>query len=175
MRFTPILLSAVLSSQAHGYWREACSPPGTTATTCDVAGDGSSYHSPRMYYQSANGSYQVVKNNGTTVAYYGHGENAGHIQPFPMGLRMISGNSSARTYDKLSKPFKGTLPIADRVTFTCLGTLSTSATHGLEITECEKGLLAQIQFQSCWNGKDLYLGDNSHVAYSSGKYFAKFR
>lgn len=34
-------------------------------------------------------------------------------------------------------------------------------------TDCAYGMRAQIHFQSCWNGKDLYKADNSHVAYQS--------
>jgi hypothetical protein len=35
-------------------------------------------------------------------------------------------------------------------------------------TSCPDGLRAQIVFQSCWNGIELYVADNSHVAYLSG-------
>ncbi|KAL8942093.1 MAG: hypothetical protein Q9216_001859 [Gyalolechia sp. 2 TL-2023] len=35
-------------------------------------------------------------------------------------------------------------------------------------TDCKDGLRTQIHFQSCWNGKDLYKSDNSHVEYMSG-------
>ena len=34
-------------------------------------------------------------------------------------------------------------------------------------TNCSNGLRAQIQFQSCWDGINLYKSDNSHVAYMS--------
>jgi hypothetical protein len=35
-------------------------------------------------------------------------------------------------------------------------------------TTCAFGMRAQIVFQSCWNGVDLYKPDNSHIAYLSG-------
>jgi hypothetical protein len=38
---------------------------------------------------------------------------------------------------------------------------------GADSTNCGLGLRAQIDFQSCWNGKDLNSTDNSHVAYLS--------
>jgi hypothetical protein len=57
-------------------------------------------------------------------------------------------------------------PQGDRVSFNCLGSNYTE-TAGLEHLNCPGGLRAQVQFQSCWNGKDLYLEDNSHVAYMS--------
>jgi hypothetical protein len=34
-------------------------------------------------------------------------------------------------------------------------------------TDCDDGLRAQIQFQSCWDGINLYKQDQSHVAYLS--------
>lgn len=34
-------------------------------------------------------------------------------------------------------------------------------------TDCPYGMRAQIHYQSCWNGVDLYKADNSHVAYQS--------
>ena len=34
-------------------------------------------------------------------------------------------------------------------------------------TNCINGLRAQVHFQSCWNGVNLYKEDNSHVAYMS--------
>lgn len=35
-------------------------------------------------------------------------------------------------------------------------------------TNCLNGMRAQIHFQTCWDGKNLYKPDNSHVAYLSG-------
>jgi len=35
-------------------------------------------------------------------------------------------------------------------------------------TDCVNGFRAQINFQSCWDGVNLYLDGNSHVAYLSG-------
>ena len=33
---------------------------------------------------------------------------------------------------------------------------------------CTGGMRAQLHFQSCWNGVDLYTSDNGYVAYLSG-------
>ena len=60
-------------------------------------------------------------------------------------------------------------PIADRVTFVCLADSPRPETPGMVTpTQCNYGMRAQIAFQSCWNGVDLYKADNSHVAYLSG-------
>ena len=59
-------------------------------------------------------------------------------------------------------------PIADRVSFNCLADGPPLAEQPYMFdTNCANGLRAQIHFQSCWNGIDLYKPDNSHVAYLS--------
>jgi hypothetical protein len=49
------------------------------------------------------------------IYYLGRGDEGGW-QPFPKGLKMLSGNSSARSYDSLTlTATSGGRPIADRV------------------------------------------------------------
>jgi hypothetical protein len=35
-------------------------------------------------------------------------------------------------------------------------------------TDCTNGMRAQVNFQSCWDGVNLYLENNAHVDYLSG-------
>ena len=58
-------------------------------------------------------------------------------------------------------------PVSDRTSFACLDTTPTPETPNMAKTSCSNGLRAQIQFQSCWDGVNLYKADNSHVAYMS--------
>lgn len=102
-----------------------------------------------------------------TVYYLGRGDNASNITPFPPGFRMVSGDALARSYDTTVLTYKNARPVADRVSFACLDSSSQPETPGLKDTSCSNGLRAQIHFQSCWNGVDLYKTDNSHVAYMS--------
>ncbi len=104
-----------------------------------------------------------------TVYYLGRGTNRSHIQPFPPGLRMLSGDQNARTFDTqtLTSPTGGR-PVAERVSFACLDKAPQKETPHLAQTSCENGLRAQIHFQSCWDGVNLYKPDQSHVAYLSG-------
>lgn len=101
------------------------------------------------------------------VYYLGRGDNTSDIQPFPKGLRMLSGDALARSYDQTTMTYLNLRPVADRVSFACLDTSILPETPGMVHTQCKNGLRAQIHFQSCWNGKDLYKSDNSHVAYMS--------
>lgn len=84
---------------------------------------------------------------------------------------MLSGDSGARVYDNNTLTYSdnshGGRPISDRVSWACLSTQPSAETPGITQTNCVNGLRAQIHFQSCWNGKDLYKSDNSHVAYLS--------
>ena len=80
---------------------------------------------------------------------------------------MLSGDALARSYNTTAMTYMNTRPIADRVSFACLDTAPQAETPGMSDTTCSNGLRAQVHFQSCWNGVDLYKSDNSHVAYMS--------
>jgi len=139
-----------------------------TCTSCEIQADKSAYWTPQLYYQHANGSFQDVKSDGMAVYYLNRGNELANIKPFPPGFRMVSGNTASRSYDTKDLTYKGTRPIADRVSYACLDTAPMPETPGMSRTQCKDGLRAQIHFQSCWNGQDLYKADNSHVDYLSG-------
>jgi hypothetical protein len=80
---------------------------------------------------------------------------------------MVSGDAGARSYDNTTLTYKNSRPIADRISWACLSTTPSKETPGINSTDCYAGLRAQLHFQSCWNGVDLYKPDNSHVAYMS--------
>ncbi|KAM0281361.1 hypothetical protein ACHAO9_010732 [Fusarium lateritium] len=140
-------------------------------TSCEVQDDKSAYWTPQLFYQHANGSFQMVPNGGTVVYYLGRGENRSNIEPFPPGFKMLSGDNFVRSYDSKTKTygnsrFKGR-PVADRVSFACLDSSGPSKERNyMWKTDCDNGMRAQIHFQTCWNGQD-YQRDQSHVAYMS--------
>ncbi|KAI4278763.1 MAG: hypothetical protein L6R35_006076, partial [Caloplaca aegaea] len=136
-------------------------------TSCAIKDDLSAYWTPLLYYQHSNGSFEEVPHGGMTVYYFGRGDDR-DIQPFPPGFRMLSGKQSARSYDQTTLIPGSNRPIADRVSFVCLDTGYGKEEPGMVNTDCKRGLRAQLHFQSCWNGKDLYKPDNSHVEYLSG-------
>lgn len=136
--------------------------------------DKSAYWTPQLYYQHANGQISEVGNNGMTVYYLGRGVNSANIQPFPPGFKMLSGASGARAYDNATMTWGNATypprPLSDRVSFNCLnftGSGNLPETPGMSQLNCVNGLRAQLQFQSCWDGVNLYKSDNSHVAYMS--------
>ncbi|XDG07297.1 hypothetical protein ABKA04_006912 [Annulohypoxylon sp. FPYF3050] len=141
-------------------------------TSCEIQDDKSAYWTPQLYYEHANGSFEEVPNGGTVVYYLGRGENSSNIEPFPSGFRMVSGDPFLRSNDTTSSTYSdsshaGRL-ISDRVSFNCLNSSGNMAEQNyMFATDCDNGLRAQIQFPSCWDGRD-YQTDQSHVAYMSG-------
>ncbi|KAJ4244397.1 hypothetical protein NW762_014525 [Fusarium torreyae] len=140
-------------------------------TSCEVQDDKSAYWTPQLFYQHANGSFQMVPNGGTVVYYLGRGENRSKIEPFPPGFKMVSGDNFARSYDSKTKTYSTSRfqgrPVADRVSFACLDSSGPSKERNyMWKTDCDNGMRAQIHFQSCWNGQD-YQADQSHIAYMS--------
>ncbi|RDW73681.1 hypothetical protein BP5796_07123 [Coleophoma crateriformis] len=135
--------------------------------------DKSAYWTPQLYYRYKSGVYEEVPNSGMAVYYLGRGIGAdgSSAVPFPEGLRMLSGNSFARHYDNTIMTWGNETypprPVADRVSFACLDYNSKPQTSGMVNTNCPNGMRAQIQMQSCWDGKTLYAPDQSHVAYLS--------
>jgi hypothetical protein len=82
---------------------------------------------------------------------------------------MVSGSNTARSYDSATKTWNGGRPVADRVSFVCLDNANQyPEVPSMVNTHCSNGMRAQIHFQSCWDGVNLYKTDNSHVAYMSG-------
>lgn len=137
-------------------------------TSCEITADKSAYWTPTLYYSYPNGSFLEVGHNGGVAYYLGRGPNKDATVPFPKGLNILSGKQSARSYDNKTMTWGNATypprPIADRVSFACLDTDAITEKSYMHRTECANGLRAQIHFQSCWNGKDLYLADNSHVS-----------
>ena len=81
---------------------------------------------------------------------------------------MLSGVATARSYDTQTLIPGSDRPKADRVSFACLDVAPSKEQPGMTRTSCVNGLRAQIHFQSCWDGINLYKEDNSHVEYMSG-------
>jgi hypothetical protein len=136
-------------------------------TSCEITVDKSAYWTPYLYYQYPNGTFVDVPNSGMIIYYLGRGDNLSNAQPFPPGFAMLSGSNTARSYDNTTKTWDGSRNVADRVDFACLDEIPYAETPGLEYTNCSSGLRAEIHFQSCWDGVNLYKSDNSHVDYMS--------
>jgi hypothetical protein len=140
-------------------------------TSCEVSADNSAYWTPNLYYQHTNGSFEEVPHGGSVVYYLARGQAANNIISFPKGFQMLSGNKSLRSANQSGMTWGNATypnrPISDAVSFACLSANGVPETPGLPADPrlCINGLRAQIHFQTCWNGKDSYKADNSHVAH----------
>lgn len=140
----------------------------SNCTSCEIKKDLSAYWTPLLYYEHSNGSFEEVPNTGMAVYYLGRGDNKANIKPFPAGFRMLSGDAAARSFnDTPVSSVQGAEPFGNRVSFNCLTDSPNPETPNMSMTNCDNGLRAQVQFQSCWDGVNNYLPDNSHVAYMS--------
>jgi hypothetical protein len=82
---------------------------------------------------------------------------------------MITGDTRQRSYDNTTLTYLDTRPVADRVSFHCIDEANDLAEqHYMFRTDCVNGMRAQVNFQSCWDGENLYLDNSAHVAYLSG-------
>ncbi|KAF8894246.1 hypothetical protein CPB85DRAFT_1440544 [Mucidula mucida] len=139
-------------------------------TTTPIAEDKSSYWVPNFYFEWANGSVSDVTGGALYVAFY-YPQNylfpdeAGKTTPFPDDFRMISGTPTLRSYDASD-------PAQQAVSYLCLDYTAGSSTTrhtGIPDMACPDGIRAQLNFPSCWDGKNVDSDDHkSHVAFRSG-------
>jgi hypothetical protein len=123
--------------------------------------DKSAYWFPHLYFQWANGSFTSL--NGGAVIYYLFSDAPGTTTAFPDDFRMLSGDPTLRTYDPNSHAQQA-------ISYLCLDFNGVSTRHeSLPTQSCPSGIRAQINFPSCWDGKNLDSPDHkSHVAFLSG-------
>lgn len=130
-------------------------------TTCGMPGDKSAYWVPALY---RNG--QRVLPNATahdSLFYYRRkGAPSGVVvQPFPLGLKMIVGNSNAQNPGQ--NPLLGT-----RIIWKCGPGSGTDLAQ--PPAQCSSGVMViSLQFPNCWDGVNLDSPNHSsHMAYPSG-------
>lgn len=133
----------------------------SVCTSTPIVEDKSNYWAPLLYFQWANGSFSSL--DGGAVIYYLYPNKPGATTAFPRDFRMISGNPTKRTYDAND-------PAHRAIDFLCLDFQGqTTKHHGLPTQHCPSGIRSQINFPSCWDGKNVDSPDHkSHVAYRSG-------
>ncbi|KAG9658955.1 WSC domain protein, partial [Aureobasidium melanogenum] len=141
---------------------------GGACSSCPIKQDMSNYWTPKLYYQSENGTFIDVPQAGDGQGVYGGmtvyylqrgGPNNDNLTAFPEGFRMLAGDPFKRAE---TDDFAG-----QAVSFVCLDYSGTSTyTSGLPNKVCPDGLRAQVFFPSCWDGVNLDSSDHkSHMAY----------
>lgn len=145
-----------------------------TCTTCTFAEDFSNYWTAVLYFRAQNGTFKRVPlmpnvgfeqaNGGMTIYYIPAGK--GTTTAFKPGFRMLVGNPAART--------KAEADQYRQLTYTCLQNAMTRSgeTKDLPTKPCPAGIMANLRFPTCWDGKNLDSPDHmSHVAYPASGTF----
>lgn len=137
-------------------------------SSCPIKQDMSNYWTPKLYYQTENGTFIDVPQAGDGEGVYGGmtvyylqrgGPNNDNLTAYPENFRMVAGDPFKRAY---TDDFAG-----QAISFVCLDYSGTSSYHsGLPDRVCPDGMRAQVFFPSCWDGKNLDSADHkSHMAY----------
>lgn len=145
-----------------------------TCTTCTFAEDFSNYWTAVLFFKARNGTYKQVplqpnigfeQANGGMTVYYSP-QARGTVTAFKPGFRMLIGDPNAR--DKtMAQEYR-------QLTYTCLLTTGTRSgeTKDFPTRLCPAGIMANVRFPTCWDGKNLDSPDHmSHVAYPSSGTF----
>ncbi|KAJ4464757.1 hypothetical protein C8J55DRAFT_544786 [Lentinula edodes] len=130
-------------------------------TSIPIQEDKSNYWFPQLYFQKNDGSFASV--SGNAVIDYLFSDSANVTTPFPNNFRMLSGDTTLRTLNASSFAQQA-------VTFLCLQFSGTSSRYNeLPVgVSCPAGIRSQINFPSCWDGKNIDSEDHkSHVAFLS--------
>ncbi|MFG1869341.1 DUF1996 domain-containing protein [Micromonospora arborensis] len=158
----PIVLPKLVGgSHNHTFWGNrstdanstAESLRASTATTCNSPDDQSAYWVPTMYQNG-----KVVDPTEVTVYYGSRLKDPSRTQPFPFGLRMITGNAKNQvdTPDKQGNHFW------------CAGIggeIGRSADKTFPVCAKTANIVRQITFPDCWDGKHLDSPDHkAHMA-----------
>jgi hypothetical protein len=167
-RMDPIVTPGTIAPHAHAalggsnfaFNTNTASLRQSQCTSIPIPEDKSNYWFPHLYFQWNNGSFTSL--TGGAVIYYLFSSTPGSTTAFPDDFRMVSGTPTLRTYNASN--------FAQRaVTFLCLNFNGKSVTYNsLPPTTCPNGIRAQINFPSCWDGKNVDSPDHkSHVAFLS--------
>ncbi|KUJ15853.1 uncharacterized protein LY89DRAFT_618505 [Mollisia scopiformis] len=145
-----------------------------TCTTCQFSEDFSNYWTAVLFFKHKNGTYKRVPqignlgfdnaNGGMTIYYmqdalYNMNQSS-KVTAFKKGFRMIVGNPTITTKEDARK-FR-------QITYTCLQDMATRGPETMEFptSYCPAGILANVRFPTCWDGKNLDSPNHaSHMAY----------
>ncbi|GAA5913421.1 DUF1996 and WSC domain-containing protein [Sporobolomyces salmoneus] len=136
-------------------------------SSCRAKQDLSAYWSPQLYIEWANGTFTSVphKDGGSSLVYYlprAHESDQSKVLAFPPDFKMLGGDPFRRTFNEKNEVDKA-------IGWNCLGSQSPTRNPWLPKVNCPDGLRGEMRFPSCWDGKNMYKPDQSHVAYSQGE------
>ncbi|EAU85171.2 WSC domain-containing protein [Coprinopsis cinerea okayama7 len=151
----------------------------SSCTSVPIVQDKSNYWFPHLYFQcmekwelhqrERRGRYLYVDLKAVADVHlnlsldYLFSDKPGTTTAFPDDFRMISGDMTLRSYDHKSYAQQA-------ISYLCLDFNGVTTRHtGIPKKSCPSGIRSQINFPSCWDGKNTDSPDHkSHVAFLSG-------
>lgn len=91
-------LHTIVGGNAFDFTMDGKKARTATCTSCPVKQDKSNYWTPDLWVRAKNGSFHPVNHGGAVVYYLQRGEQQNPLVPFPDDLRMLAGNSLARSF-----------------------------------------------------------------------------
>ncbi|KAI5899816.1 uncharacterized protein SCHCODRAFT_01083620, partial [Schizophyllum commune H4-8] len=136
----------------------------SSCTSVPIREDKSNYWYPQLYFRWQNGTFSLVDGNPVMyVSHYLFSDEVNSTTPFPVDVSCATeGDPNLRTFDPASFAQQA-------ITFLCLQAGGVSARFNeLPRGACSNGIRSQINFPSCWDGKNVDSDDHrSHVAFLS--------
>ncbi|KAK1752831.1 hypothetical protein QBC47DRAFT_304290 [Echria macrotheca] len=172
-------LHQIVGGNAFNVSMDPAKPPPTqaTCTTCTFADDFSNYWTAVLFFKARNGTYKRVPlkpnsgfesaQGGMTIYYLPYaGSTKSTVTAFKPGYRMLTGSQAFRTKVE-AQQFR-------QLTYTCLQTILTRTGETLDFPSkpCPAGIMTNVRFPTCWDGKNLDSPDHmSHISYPSSGTF----
>lgn len=172
-RIDPIISPGAVSGHVHTLSGGSNLSPSATyddmrkskCSSCLAKADMSAYWTPQLYFHWKNGTFTIANQVGGGLIYYlprYHSSDKTNVTAFPAGFKMLAGNPFLRSYNSSNLQ-------AQAIGWNCLGGTTPTRNPYLPSENCPDGLRGEVRFPSCWDGKNLYKTDQSHMAYSDGE------
>ncbi|KAL1872812.1 hypothetical protein VTK73DRAFT_1283 [Phialemonium thermophilum] len=142
-----------------------------TCTTCSFSEDFSNYWTAVMYFRARNGTFKRVSQypnsllgnlkGGMTIYYIQHDFSTNgnqKVTAFKPGFRMTVGSPQNKQANNPG------------ITYTCLQNVNTRFPETREFPKqpCPAGIMANIHFPACWDGKNLDSPNHQDHMYNTG-------
>jgi hypothetical protein len=172
-------LHQVVGGSNFGFNMSSTDLAAARCSSCSIVENRSNYWTPTLYFQSPkNGTFKKVsqmpgpllQQAGGMVVYY---IQIGTVKAFPKGFRMIAGDPFLRSYNT-------SIDDSRSIRHRCINSTTDfnspgPETPGLPTTNCVGGIRMQINFPTCWDGKNVDTPNHKdHVRYAINASFGNF-
>ncbi|WVQ86150.1 hypothetical protein IAT38_008318 [Cryptococcus sp. DSM 104549] len=138
-------------------------------TTASVQKDNSNYWLPQLFWMENNTFIPLEAHTRFYYILIREDDNT-PIKPFPPGLRMLVGQPNAKSAAETGLPDNTAVFICQRDHYKPVNQ-DVKADNFNFPTDCPDGIQTLLKFPPCWDGKNLYKTDGSHMAYTDNSIY----